>query len=98
MKKKKKRTSFPFHIRNASFWLSVPDARDKGTSHTELWVLLSFRQGYHVQELPVGILQSRKCCKNKNKRHCRRNMSGKLIGSKTRSHARTKETLKWGGV
>jgi hypothetical protein len=67
MKKKKKRTSFPFHIRNASFWLSVPDARDKGTSHTELWVLLSFRQGYHVQELPVGILQSRKCCKNKNK-------------------------------
>lgn len=25
-------------------------------------------------------------------------MSGKLIGSKARSHARTKETLKWGNV
>ena len=51
--------SFPHQKR--LFWLSVPDARNKGTSHTELWVLLELRQGHHVQKLPDGVLQSRKC-------------------------------------
>lgn len=88
--------SFPHQKR--LFWLSVPDARNKGTSHTELWVLLSLRQGHHVQKLPDGRFCSRENVENKSKRHCRRDTSGKLIGSKARSHARTKETLKRGGV
>jgi hypothetical protein len=71
--------------------------QNRGTSHTELWVLLSLRQGTTCGIPTGGILQSRKCSKQKQKR-CRHIMSGKLIGSKARSHARTKETLKRGVV
>ena len=57
--------SFPHQKRH--FWLFCARCKNKGTSHTELWVLLSIRQGHHVQKLPGGIPAVEKMLKTKAK-------------------------------
>lgn len=89
--------SFPHQKR--LFWLSVPDAKE-----TRALPILSsgsccpFVRGTMCRNSRTEDSARRETVENKSKRHCRRDTSGKLIGSKSRSHARTKETLKRGGV
>lgn len=97
MKKKKKRTSFPFHIRNACFGFLCQMQETRALPILSSGSCWNFVRGTMCRDSRMGFC-SRENVENQKQRHCRRNMSGKLIGSKTRLHARTKETLKRGGV
>ena len=97
MKKKKKRTSFPFHIRNACFGFLCQMQETRALPILSSGYCWNFVRGAMCRNSRMGFC-SRENVEKQKQRHCRRNMSGKLIGSKTRLHARTKETLKRGGV